>query len=188
MDRKDDRRAQLARNPIAPVFPVEVAGQASRRHVVLDSGWIETLAGEGDRLGIDVRREYLQLYASARLRDLVEHEHADGIGLLAGAAARRPNPDGPVRRVRPHQLRNDLLLQTFEGLGVAEEPRDVDQQIVGETLEFRRVLSETLEIAAALLDTVQGHAPLDPALQRAVLVQGEIVRRSLAEQFDNLRE
>jgi len=34
------------------------------------------------------------------------------------------------------QIGNDLLRQQLEGLGVAEEAGDVDQQILGEQIEF----------------------------------------------------
>ena len=50
-----------------------------------------------------------------------------------------PDPERPVRRVPAHQIGNDLLRQQLEGLGVAEEAGDVDQQVLGEELELAGV-------------------------------------------------
>ena len=113
------------------------------------------------------------------------NEHGDGIGFFASAAARHPDADRPVPWCA-HQLRNDLLRQLLEGLGVAEEERDIDEQIVGEALEFGRVFDQQLEIAVGVLDAGQSHAPLDPAADRSILVKRKIMRSLVAQQIDDL--
>ena len=95
---------------------------------------------------------------------------------------------GRVRRLRAHELGNDLLRQQLEGLCVAEKAGDIDEQIVGEVLEFGGVLGQQFEIAVAVLDAGHGHAPLDPAPERALLVERKIMRGLFAQQIDDLRQ
>ena len=132
VDREHDRRAELARHPVAMIFPGEEAAQPVGRHVSVDRRRVKPFAGGRDGVSVDIRGENLQLQPAPRRRDLLQEQHGDGIGFLAGAAARHPDPDRPVRRMRPREFGNDCLRQHIEGLLVAEKPRDVDEQIIGE--------------------------------------------------------
>ena len=81
---------------------------------------------------------------------------------------------------------NHLVRQQVEGLRVAKEAGDVDQQVLGEELELARILPQHVEITATVVDSGQRHAPLDPAQQCARLVERETVRGLRAQKFDNL--
>ena len=87
-----------------------------------------------------------------------------------------------------NEVGDDLLSQQIEGWSVAEEARDVDEQVVCQKLEFVRVVPQGLEIAihAIGLDRGHRHAPLDPPLQGSRLVQSEIVRGLQAQKLYNL--
>ena len=86
------------------------------------------------------------------------------------------------------EIGNDRLGQEIECLSVAEEARDIDEQVAGEKVEFVCVAAQGLEITlhAVALDRGHRHAPLDPALQRPRLVQPEIVPRRRVQEFDDL--
>ena len=81
------------------------------------------------------------------------------------------------------EIGNHLLRQQLEGLRVAEEAGDVDQQVLGEELELTWILPQHVEIPTAVIDTGQRHAPLDPAQQCARLVEREIVRGLRAQKI-----
>ena len=87
-----------------------------------------------------------------------------------------------------HQVGNDLLRQEIEHLRVAEEAGDVDEQVLGEKVELAGVAAQHVEIAVHVvgLDRRHRHAPLDAALQRAGLVEREIMRGLGAQQIDDL--
>nr|WP_255604410.1 hypothetical protein [Oscillochloris sp. ZM17-4] len=72
-------------------------------------------------------------------------------------------------------MRDDLGLDDGEGLRVAEEASDADQQVVEERLNLGRLLLHIGQVVADPLDLVDGHAPLDPADERALLVLREVV-------------
>ena len=60
------------------------------------------------------------------------------------------------------------LPQQIKGGRIAEEVRDVDEEVLGEQLALTGILAQDLQIARAALDARHRHAPLDPALQRAL--------------------
>jgi len=75
------------------------------------------------------------------------------------------------------EIGNHLLRQQLEGLRVAEEAGNVDQQVLGKELELTRILPQHVKIPADVIDSGQRHAALDPAQQCALLVERETVRR-----------
>ena len=84
------------------------------------------------------------------------------------------------------EIGDHLLRQQLEGLRVAEEAGDVDQQVLGEKIELTRILPQHVEIPTDVIDSGQRHAPLDPAQQCARLVEREIVRGLRAQKIDDL--
>jgi hypothetical protein len=74
-----------------------------------------------------------------------------------------------------------------EDFWVAEEARDVDEKVLGQQVEFVGVMAQKFEIAIHIVGFHRrhGHAPFGPALQRAALVQTEVMRRSGAQQRDD---
>ena len=75
------------------------------------------------------------------------------------------------------QVGNDLLGQKIEHLGITEEAGDVDQQVLGKKAELLGVALQDLEISLRIVgfDRCHGHAPPDPALQRARLIKRKIM-------------
>ena len=185
LDRKDHHPAQLGHDPIAVLLLGKEAGESHRRHIRRDRFRIVSLAGERDRILVDIGGEDLQPDVSLRGRDLLEKQHGEGIGLLAGAAAGNPDPQRPIRRMPADEIGDHLLRQQLEGLRVAEEAGDVDQQILGEELELSRILPQQVEIPATVVDAGQRHAPLDPAQQCARLIERKIVRGLSAQKIED---
>ncbi len=72
-------------------------------------------------------------------------------------------------------------------VGVAEKTGDVDQQILGQKIELVGIVAQHLQIKLHVVG-FERHPAFDPALQRALLVQSEIVRRPCAQQVDDLRQ
>ena len=134
--REDHRPAQLRHHPVAVVLLCKEAGEPLRRHISCNRFRIASLAGESDRILVDIGGENLQLDIPLRRRDLLEKEHGERIGLLAGAAAGNPDAQRPVQGVPVDEIGYHLLRQEFEGTRVAEEAGDVDQQVLGEELEL----------------------------------------------------
>ena len=158
------------------VFLGEEASEPRRRHVGLDRFRIDAVAGERYAVRIDVGGEHLQLDIAFCGRDLLEKEHRDRIGLFTRAAARHPNAQRSIQCLPPHEVRNDFLRQQIKGGRIAEEVRDVDEEVLGEQLALAGILTQDLQIARAAVEARHRHAPLDPALQRALLVEREIMR------------
>ena len=86
------------------------------------------------------------------------------------------------------QVGNDLLRQEIEHLRIAEEAGDIDEQVLGKQVELACVAPQQFEIPIHVigLDRRHRHAPLDPALQRARLVEREIVGGLRAQKIDDL--
>ena len=81
-----------------------------------------------------------------------------------------------------------VLPQQIKGGRIAEEVRDVDEEVLGKQLALAGILTQDLQIARAALDARHRHASLDPALQRALLVEREIMRGLRGQQIDDACE
>src|ERR1700730_9217956 len=156
-----------------------------RRDVLLDGLRIQSIAGNRYRVIVDVGCEDLQLYVSLRGRDRLEEEHGDRVGFLARAASGVPDPDRLVQRLPAYQLGNDLLRQDRERLFIAEKSGDVDQHGFGEEIDLIRILADRVQIDTDVLDRRHRHPPFDLAQERALLVEGEIVRGARAQEVDD---
>jgi len=95
-----------------------------------------------------------------------------------------------VERMVADQVGNDFRCQVIEYLRIAEEPGDIDKQVLGKMAELDGIAPQNVEIAihASGLDRCHRHAPLDPPLRRAQLVERmkpdaeKALHRSLAAQ------
>ena len=67
-----------------------------------------------------------------------------------------------------------MSLERFERIGIAEESRHVDQQILAERGCLRRVLAQVAEIGIHIDQTIQGHPAEQAALDGGHLVVSEI--------------
>ena len=190
LDGEDDARAQLRRYPVAVVLFHEEAGEAVGRNLCRDGLRIEALAGAGDRVRVDIGGKNLKLDVALRLTDGFAEQHGERVRLLAGAAAGNPDAQGLVGRLPIDEIGNDVLRQEVESLSIAKEVGDIDQQVAGEKIAFAGVAVENLQVAlhAIGFDRGHGHAPLDPALQGAGLVQPEIVPGLHPQKVDDARQ
>src|SRR6202048_2727686 len=156
-----------------------------RRDVLLDGLRIQPIAGNRYRVIVDVGREDLQLYVSLRYRDRLEEEHGDRVGFLARTASGVPDADRLVQRLPAYRLGNDLLRQDRESLFVAENSGDVYQHGFGKEIDLVRILADRVQIDTDVLDRRHRHPPFDLAQERALLVEGEIVRGARAQEVDD---
>ena len=79
----------------------------------------------------------------------LEQRHGDRVGLLARRAARHPDADRRAVRLAADDRREDLALEILEHLRVAEEARDVDQDVAVERVGLAAVALEELRVLAA---------------------------------------
>ena len=107
--------------------------------------------------------------------DLLEKKHRDRIGLFTRAAAGHPNAQRSIQRVLADEFRNHGLHQQIKGGRIAEEMRDIDEEILGQHIALTGILAQDLQIAPTALEPRHRHASLDPALERALLVEREIM-------------
>ena len=99
---------------------------------------VDPALGLAQVTGVDVRREDGDV-VPARGREHAVEQHRDGVGLLAGAAARAPDAQSPVvSGTRLEQLRNDARLERVEGGRVAEEVGFPHGQVADECLDVAR--------------------------------------------------
>ena len=81
-----------------------------------------------------------------------------------------------------------LLARNSKTAGVAKKAGDVDQQIPGELIALVRVPTQEIEILGGGLDPRHRHPPLDAPLERAVLVEREVMNRHRAQDGDHVRQ
>ena len=86
------------------------------------------------------------------------------------------------------QIRDDLFAQNIEHRGIAKEAGDIDEQISGEVIELPFIAPQDIKVPLYVvgLDRGHRHAALDPASQRALLVEPEIMGCSFPEEIDDL--
>ena len=114
-------------------------------------------------------------------RHVLAQEDGDRIGLLAGGAAEHPDPQLVGRPLAFEELGHDLRLEDLELLGVAEELRHADEQVVEEVLRLGRLGPQELDIAADVVLLHDLHAALDAPQEGVLLVAVEVVPGALAQ-------
>ena len=160
--------------------------QPFRRDVRGDAGRIEAGAGCGDCAAVDVGGEDLHPVILLEQLQALLQEDGDGIGLLAGGASRRPDADHGARTLSGKELGDDLFVEGFEGLRIAEKTGHADQQVAKQCLHLGRRLPKILDVFVDLFDVLDGHAPFDPPVEGARLVLGEVVAGLGAQQDEDL--
>jgi len=160
---EDHVPAQVAPERHAVVGPLEEALGELGGHVL---GRLEGIGPEArlvERLLVDVRRVDLDPGQELLLAERLGQQHGQRVGLLARGAARRPDPDPRVGGPGRDQGGDRRLAEVAPGGGVAQEPRDVDEQRVEERGELVRVDLEEVEVVAVVGDPHRvhplGHAP-----------------------------
>ena len=109
----------------------EIGGNARR---------IETGPGRGNGPAVNVGGEDLDLVTLFQILHMLGKEDGQRIGLLAGRTTRRPDTDERACRFAFKKPGNDLFLKRLEGLRVAEEIGDADEQITKKGLDLSRRL------------------------------------------------
>ncbi len=165
------------------------AGDPFGGDVRFDAGGIKPLSSAGDGIGIDIGGEDLELDAQISGGDFLAEQHGQRICFFACAASGDPNPHRPVGRMAAHQIWNDFRREQIKDRRVTEEIGDVDKQVFCEQVEFVRIALQDLYVSIRIpdIDRCHHHAPFNPALQRARLVEREIVGCLGTEKVDDRR-
>ena len=96
-----------------------------------------------------------------------------------------PGPQQPAGRAGRQQRRDGLVPQLLPGRRVAEEAGHADQQLLEEQVQLLGILLQIADVGGDLVDLVDAHAPLDPAVDGVLLVEGEVVAGLGAQQDDD---
>ena len=156
-------------------------------HLPLDGARVLASPGLGEGGRVDVGREDLELRRARLLLQLLAKQHRERVRLLAGGAARHPDPDAvpslPLQDVGDHDP-----LERPERLVVAEEARHVDRQVLGEAPGLVCIALEQRGVLPDGRDPGGGHPPLEAAKDRAPLVPAEVVPRRPADHVQRLPE
>ena len=107
---------------------------------------------------------------------------------FAAGAAGHPGAQLSPGRMRGEQMRQDLVAQHIPDRRVAEEAGDADQQFLEQQVDFLRVLAQVAHIVGDALELMDGHAPLDTAIEGVFLVEREIVPGTRPQQYADLVE
>jgi hypothetical protein len=162
----------------------EVLAAQLGRHAVEGLGRVGAVAGDPQRLAVDVGREHPQVRRALAVLELAQEQDGQGVGLLAGGAAGDPHPDVVAGRHRGDDLRDHLIAQHLEGQRIAEEARDADQEVAAELGQLSGVGQRP---PAVVLDRRAGgelHAPADAAVEGSGLVDAEVDVEHVAEPIE----
>ena len=170
---EDAHVAQNLGDAIAAVGLREEALQPLRRHIGGDMGRVRSTASLFDGGLADVCRKNLDLaFGHPFSQDFHEHDR-NAVRFLSRGASGHPDPDRLVASLE-HDVWKRMSLERFERIGIAEESRHVDQQILAERGCLRRVLAQVAEIGIHIDQTTQGHPAKQAALDGGHLVVSEI--------------
>ena len=131
----------------------------------------------------DIRREDLDSHLRNRGRfaglaggpQKFEKNHRQGVNLLPGGASGDPDSQRAILGFAVlQQVRKYFLAQTLKGFFITEKLGDMNQQVPEQCIEFGRIAFDVTEVFLKFQDVVQDHSPLDPPLQRALLVVPEV--------------
>ena len=177
LPREDDHLPDGPGDLVAAIQLDEEPVQPLRRHIRGDVGWEHRRAGFLDGVFVEVGREDLERVASGRLELLQRlfEDDGQGIGFLPSRAGGHPDPQRLVGRAVFQQGRDDPGPQRFPPHRVAEEARDPDQEFLEQQLRLLGILLQIPDIVGDPINLVDAHAPLDPAIHRAVFVEGKVV-------------
>ncbi len=149
---------------------------------------VHARAGLVDTRAVEVGGEDLDRQPAAPGLGELGESDGDGVGLLAGGAPRHPDPQRIVPGAVLEQLGQDPGFERLERLRVAEEARDVDQDVLVEGLHLAGVFPQMARVVPQPVHLVQHHAAGDAAVESACLVLAEVDVRSLAQDLQDLAE
>ena len=94
MDREQDDVAQFLPDPVAFPLTNKEAPEPLLADIGLDRRGIAALPADGERARVEIGAEDLDRGPGVATACLLEKQHRDGVGLLAGRAATDPDADG----------------------------------------------------------------------------------------------
>ena len=175
---EDQRVADALLDAVGGAFRFlgEEAGQAFRRDVGGDAGRVRAGAGLLDGLAVDVGAEGLHPETVPQRLHLLLEQDGDGVGLLAGGAAGHPDADD--RTVGPCPRRAAECRALWRAAHASGSRKKLVTPIRRSRKRASASAGVSLQIAHVLvqpLDLMNGHAPLHPSDDRALLVLREVV-------------
>ena len=174
--------------PAALALGLEIGGAQPLRDFVQGLLTIDALRGGLHRLFMQIGGQDLDQRGPPLLGAGLVEEDGQAVRLLARGAAADPGAHLLTRRGLVQEGGDDLVPQHLEGLGIAKEAGDADQQVLVEQVELIGIAGQTpgivLDVGAA---QVQGQAPGDAPGDGGRLVAGEIDVVGLVEQIQDRR-
>ena len=135
---------------------------------------VESGAGRGEGVLVDVGGIDLHIEFARVLTQLVCDQHRERVRLLARGAAGAPDAEALVRGRLFDQPGQHRLPHLVPRLGVAEEARDVDQDDVEEGLVLVGVAVEVVDVGGEAGHVELRHPMADAAEERKLLVLAEV--------------
>src|SRR6185295_9132852 len=99
-------------------------------------------AHEADRALADVRSEDLDRALLSAFSQELEQRDGERVGLLAGRAARDPDPQRIGGRLVLDELRENVRLELVEELRITEKRRDVNEHVFEQGLGLARIVAQ----------------------------------------------
>ena len=137
---------------------------------------------------VDVRGENLHRDAAFQFLHVLGEEDGQRVGFLAGRAADDPEAQWRARRTVLEEGGDDFFLQRGEGIRIAEEAGDIDEQVAEEGVDFVGGLVEVGDVGFEAIDLVESHAALDAAADGGGFVEREVVAGLRAEEDEDFFE
>ena len=172
IDLRDELMAQRSRDRFG-ALAVVAAGLRGRDHVRIDIG-----------------RQDLRIPALA-IAERFANGHRDRIGLLAGGAARRPDPEAANRRrPRLRKIGQHLAGEELEVMRLAEKARQVRGDGIDHHPTFRLALRafQDLAVVGEILDAERPKSAGQPTVDEVALALAQDDSRLLLDQPDDCRE
>jgi len=157
--------------------PDEESLQALRRDVLGDAFGVAAVARELQRFVVDVPGEDQHPRARVLPQNLLSDQDRQRVRFLAGRAAGRPHPEGPVQLCDVHEARDHITGEYGECLRVPEEVRHADEQIAEQLVRLARAIVQALDVRRDRCRLEHLHAPLDAPHQRRRLIAPEVMPR-----------
>lgn len=111
---KNNQVAKFLSNPKATDFRCKKSLQTLSAHIGFDVSRVEAFARYGQRAGVQVRRENLNLRRCLELSRRFLQGNGQRVRLLTRSAAHRPYTDRVLLRLPVEQAGNDFFLQLFK--------------------------------------------------------------------------
>ena len=150
--------------------------------VAFDAGGVPAGARLVDGRGADVGAEQLdRQITGVGIAQELEERDGDRVDLLAGRAAGDPDAQRRVAGPILEELGEDRRAEGLEGLRIAKEAGDVDQDLVAQRAGLLGVVLDQLGVGRQAGDAIDDHPPLDPPAKRGLLVAREVDGARLAQ-------